>query len=408
MLARRCERDERWPRGSDIPPGYAAPRRLTLRNAPAVRRLARMAPKIEFASAAPDQVRADLLAVPVFAASPLRRRKPAREVVGARGPARPGRRRRRRALGGTLLAFMAEAGFEGKRGEALAVPTGRQARGQGRRARRHGRSRQARRRRAPAGRRRARARARRRSRRSPPRCSTPRPTRSTAATPRRRSPKASRSARYQFLTYKSEAKPTKLARGAGPRTRQREGAARDWRAARGSREAVAWARDLVNEPAAGEVARDGREARRARSRARTASRCRCWRGEQLARERLGGVLGVGIGSERPPRFLRLAYEPRGAKATLALVGKGVVFDSGGLSLKTAGGMETMKTDMSGARGGDRGDVGAARPRREDARRSASCRSSRTCRAATRCGPATCSRCATARRSRCSTPTPRAG
>ena len=44
----------------------------------------------------------------------------------------------------------------------------------------------------------------------------------------------------------------------------------------------------------------------------------------------------------------LAYEPRGAKATLALVGKGVVFDSGGLSIKTAGGMETMKTDMGGA------------------------------------------------------------
>jgi leucyl aminopeptidase len=46
--------------------------------------------------------------------------------------------------------------------------------------------------------------------------------------------------------------------------------------------------------------------------------------------------------------MRLAYEPRGAKTTLALVGKGVVFDSGGLSIKTAGGMETMKTDMSGA------------------------------------------------------------
>jgi leucyl aminopeptidase len=63
---------------------------------------------------------------------------------------------------------------------------------------------------------------------------------------------------------------------------------------------------------------------------------------------MGGLLGVGAGSERPPRFLRLAYEPRGAKVTLALVGKGVVFDSGGLSIKTAGGMETMKTDMSGA------------------------------------------------------------
>ncbi len=62
---------------------------------------------------------------------------------------------------------------------------------------------------------------------------------------------------------------------------------------------------------------------------------------------MGGVLGVGNGSERPPRFVRLEYAPSGARATLALVGKGVVFDSGGLSLKTAGGMETMKTDMSG-------------------------------------------------------------
>jgi leucyl aminopeptidase len=63
---------------------------------------------------------------------------------------------------------------------------------------------------------------------------------------------------------------------------------------------------------------------------------------------MGGVLGVGNGSDRPPRFLRLEYAPANAKSTLALVGKGVVFDSGGLSLKTAGGMETMKTDMSGA------------------------------------------------------------
>src|SRR5262249_50736857 len=70
-------------------------------------------------------------------------------------------------------------------------------------------------------------------------------------------------------------------------------------------------------------------------------------GEQLSRERMGGVIGVGQGSERPPRFVRLAYEPAGAKQTVAFVGKGVVFDSGGLSIKTASGMETMKTDMSG-------------------------------------------------------------
>jgi leucyl aminopeptidase len=52
-------------------------------------------------------------------------------------------------------------------------------------------------------------------------------------------------------------------------------------------------------------------------------------GEQLVRERMGGVLGVGNGSERPPRFVRLEYAPTRPRGTLALVGKGVVFDSGG-------------------------------------------------------------------------------
>jgi leucyl aminopeptidase len=69
---------------------------------------------------------------------------------------------------------------------------------------------------------------------------------------------------------------------------------------------------------------------------------------QLRAQRMCGVLGVGQGSARPPRFLKITYEPAGrARGRLALVGKGVVFDSGGLSIKTASGMETMKTDMSG-------------------------------------------------------------
>ena len=54
------------------------------------------------------------------------------------------------------------------------------------------------------------------------------------------------------------------------------------------------------------------------------------------------------GSAEPPRLLRLVYDPPGAKGTIALVGKGITFDSGGLSIKTAEGMTTMKTDMSGA------------------------------------------------------------
>jgi leucyl aminopeptidase len=62
----------------------------------------------------------------------------------------------------------------------------------------------------------------------------------------------------------------------------------------------------------------------------------------------GGILGVGQGSANPPRLVRLAYRPRGAKRHLALVGKGITFDSGGLSLKPAQGMEWMKSDMGGA------------------------------------------------------------
>ena len=71
-------------------------------------------------------------------------------------------------------------------------------------------------------------------------------------------------------------------------------------------------------------------------------------GAQLEAEALGGVLGVGQGSANPPRFVKATYSPARPQGSLALVGKGVVFDSGGLSLKTSSGMETMKTDMSGA------------------------------------------------------------
>ncbi|UQA95910.1 leucyl aminopeptidase [Streptomyces halobius] len=62
----------------------------------------------------------------------------------------------------------------------------------------------------------------------------------------------------------------------------------------------------------------------------------------------GGLLGVGQGSEAPPRLVRIAYTHSKAKKTLALVGKGITYDSGGISLKPAGHNETMKCDMSGA------------------------------------------------------------
>lgn len=62
----------------------------------------------------------------------------------------------------------------------------------------------------------------------------------------------------------------------------------------------------------------------------------------------GGLVGVGQGSARGPRLVKLSYAPSKAKKHYALVGKGITFDSGGLSLKPAEGMETMKSDMSGA------------------------------------------------------------
>jgi leucyl aminopeptidase len=62
----------------------------------------------------------------------------------------------------------------------------------------------------------------------------------------------------------------------------------------------------------------------------------------------GGLIGVGQGSVSPPRLVRLSYTARGAKKNLAFVGKGITYDSGGISLKSPGHNETMKCDMSGA------------------------------------------------------------
>jgi leucyl aminopeptidase len=70
--------------------------------------------------------------------------------------------------------------------------------------------------------------------------------------------------------------------------------------------------------------------------------------EQLADGGYGGLLGVGKGSARPPRLVRLDYTPDGAAGHVALVGKGITFDSGGLSIKPAAAMEEMKSDMAGA------------------------------------------------------------
>ena len=112
-------------------------------------------------------------------------------------------------------------------------------------------------------------------------------------------------------------------------------------------EAESYVRDLINTPAGDKApqALAGSIADRARS---VGIAAEIWDRDRMVQEQMSGTLAVSAGSDRPPRFVRLSYRPAGATKNLALVGKGIVFDSGGLSLKTAEGMETMKTDMSGA------------------------------------------------------------
>lgn len=70
--------------------------------------------------------------------------------------------------------------------------------------------------------------------------------------------------------------------------------------------------------------------------------------KQLAAGGYGGLTGVGQGSARGPRLVKVAYAPSRPTARVALVGKGITFDSGGISIKPAAGMDAMKSDMAGA------------------------------------------------------------
>jgi leucyl aminopeptidase len=75
---------------------------------------------------------------------------------------------------------------------------------------------------------------------------------------------------------------------------------------------------------------------------------RVWDEAALEADGFGGILGVGAGSTRPPRLVRVAWSPDDATGSVALVGKGITFDSGGLSLKPPASMIGMKYDMTGA------------------------------------------------------------
>lgn len=111
-------------------------------------------------------------------------------------------------------------------------------------------------------------------------------------------------------------------------------------------EAINQARDLINEP--GSVATPQYLAEAAHRIAEDADlEIKVWDEKKLQKEGYNGLIQVGRGSAHPPRMIRLSYRAKKAKGHLAYVGKGITFDTGGISLKPADKMFEMKGDMSG-------------------------------------------------------------
>jgi leucyl aminopeptidase len=109
--------------------------------------------------------------------------------------------------------------------------------------------------------------------------------------------------------------------------------------------AIAYARDLANSPA-NEATPTWMEERARELAAGHGLDCTVLRADELRARGMGGLLAVGAGSAHEPRMVRLRYGDRGP--SIALVGKGVTFDTGGISIKAAADMEEMKYDKAGA------------------------------------------------------------
>ncbi len=169
-------------------------------------------------------------------------------------------------------------------------------------------------------------------------------------------------AAYRFEQFRTKPRPAAIEKlvlvaaedpgpsGPGPEDGLRAGTVRGSRAA----QAVAWARDLINTPPSDLPPRRFAERIVAELQADEQVTLTVWDEGRIAEERLGGLLGVSRGTAEPPRLVQADYQPAdpirvGDRVPhVVLVGKGITFDSGGLSLKTPDGMTTMKTDMSGA------------------------------------------------------------
>jgi leucyl aminopeptidase len=282
-------------------------------------------------SASPvDRVQADLLAVPVGAGRALG---PGAEAVDA-------------AIDGELAAFMAEADFDGKPGQTLAVPTRGRLRAAAAMLVGVGAFDEV----TTDGVRRAAAAVARKATKATSVATTLVDLADAAGIERAAAAQALAEGfvlgSYQFLKYKGNGDATRLAKVVVVgRANARVEAALERGATVSA--AVTWARDMVNEPSGAKSPAAFADAAKKLLRGKGVT-VKVMTEAELKAEGLGGVVGVGQGSGNPPRLVKATYSPPGKKGSVAFVGKGVVFDSGGLSLKTSSGMETMKIDMSGA------------------------------------------------------------
>ncbi|NIH87845.1 leucyl aminopeptidase [Amycolatopsis granulosa] len=154
---------------------------------------------------------------------------------------------------------------------------------------------------------------------------------------------------YRFTEYKSEPGEAPLAAAdfTTPQAGTKRAHTATLKAATAIAEAVTIARDLINTPP--NDLYPASFAERARKLAEAEDlEFEVLDEKQLKRKGFGGILGVGGGSARPPRLVRVSYRGPKAARKVALVGKGITFDSGGISIKPAANMDHMTSDMSGA------------------------------------------------------------
>ena len=114
-------------------------------------------------------------------------------------------------------------------------------------------------------------------------------------------------------------------------------------------DAALYTRDLVNEPAQVTTPEFlAEEARKIAKNSQGAVKTTVLEEEEIKNRKMEAFMGVARGSHQPPRFILMHYKPLRPRKKIALLGKGITFDTGGLSLKGPEHMETMKLDMAGA------------------------------------------------------------